>query len=293
MRELLSLSSGRNDDLCARSRERHLLAKRLASSSPAALAGILGVPVSSMPASTLASPSPSPALPITPNPLAWPQTAFPSTPMVAERTADETISTSTVSVSDYFRQKMQAKMASQAAASGSTTPIDQTSLAVKEEVKVAVEGVKWEGSKTLFGEPTTTPDLGRLVPKLEPVQDLPNIKQESPTVSKPDLIDAGPSDILPPASSSDEKALKRARKEAKRLRKLKTSLLPPGESSNTPSTAFETETPRHSQRTESPIERYAYQEEETEGERKKRKKGKAGRSKAKKAKLKGVPGSST
>jgi Pin2-interacting protein X1 len=108
------------------------------------LAEILGVPIASL--TPTASPTPTPSEPSTP----IPETTESGDPA---RTAEETISTSTLSVADYFRQKLREKAIARHAASGVSSELPETSLArVKEEVKVAVGGVSWEGSRMTFGE---------------------------------------------------------------------------------------------------------------------------------------------
>ncbi|WVR06083.1 hypothetical protein IAU60_003111 [Kwoniella sp. DSM 27419] len=175
------------------SRQRHLNAKRMASQSPAALAEILGVPLSSLPSSP--SPAASPAA--TPVPEAQPEASSSSgTSNANERNSDETVKTATLSVSDYFRQKMREKMLARqtaAAARGETVKVDDlpsSSLErMAESVKKPIGGTSWEGTKTQFEEPA--------VP-----------------------VEFDPSDrpVTPPP---DEKAAKKAKKEAKRLAKLK------------------------------------------------------------------------
>ena len=160
--------------------------KRLASQSPAALAEILGVPVSSLPSSALAS--------LTPTPIAsgssTPISESPAEPVAApeetdDSTADESVMTSKLSVSDYFRMKMREKMlARQKGSAGpATTPESSTSLAVfKEEVKVEVGGAAWEGSRMTF------------------------VEEETPVASTS-------------TAEADEKEAKRRRKEEKRAKK--------------------------------------------------------------------------
>jgi Pin2-interacting protein X1 len=188
------------------SRQRHLQSKRLASSSPAALAEILGVPISSLTSPTQSAP----ATPVeaTPEPVAQDDSG---------RTADEPVKTSNLSVTDYFRQKMREKMlARQAATSahGEAAPEEpKYSLAnVKEEKKVTIGGVGWEGSKMKFEEvkvelaENTASDAG-----LREEQVQVKVEREEPIVVK---VEAGLSEEM------DEKAAKRARKEAKRLKRL-------------------------------------------------------------------------
>ena len=190
-----------------RSRQRHLHAKRLASSSPAALAEILGVPISS-----LSSPSPAPSTqgpsrPIesTPTPPAEPQNKE------TERTAEETVATSTLSVAEYFRQKMREKMlarqdANASMSSGSETPEGSLSR-IKDDVKVAVGGVEWEGSKETFEEIQ--------------VADLEELAEAGPsrTVVEEKEGEKG-AEAGPNMTVGGGKTAKKARKEAGRLKRL-------------------------------------------------------------------------
>ncbi|EIW72406.1 hypothetical protein TREMEDRAFT_66876 [Tremella mesenterica DSM 1558] len=136
------------------SRQKHLHAKRLASSSPAALAEILGVPISSLPTSITTTPTTTSP----PTPVSEPLTV--SEEEIDGRKVTETTSTSSLSVADYFRQKLREKMLARQAntntassSTPSTNDLAENSLArIKEEVKVAVGGVSWEGSKTTFAE---------------------------------------------------------------------------------------------------------------------------------------------
>ncbi|KAK8866143.1 hypothetical protein IAR55_001294 [Kwoniella newhampshirensis] len=179
------------------SRQRHLQAKRMASSSPAALAEILGVPVSSL-TPTPASPSPlgSPSSTPRPQPESHPE-ASTSRGTESERTSDETVTKCTLSVSDYFRQKMREKMLARQGGSGLSAPVKLEELPesslerMTENVKKPVGGSAWEGEKVKFEEDD-------------------NVKVEfNPT-----------EDIAALAPPEDPKAAKRAKKEAKRLAKL-------------------------------------------------------------------------
>ena len=118
------------------------------------------MPVSSLPPSALAS--------LTPTPIAsgssTPISESPAEPVAApeeadDSTADESVMTSKLSVSDYFRMKMREKMLARqkGSAASATAPESSTSLAVlfKEEVKVEVGGAAWEGSRTTFVEEAT------------------------------------------------------------------------------------------------------------------------------------------
>lgn len=169
----------------------------MASQSPAALAEILGVPVSSLPSSPAESAPPSGAS----TPAEAESTPEPSDP--DGRNALETISTSTMSVSDYFRQKLREKMLARQAASGSATPLpalaEGSLAAIKEETKVAA-GAEWEGTKMNFEETTTVTiqSLGGDEPAV-PVEE-----KKKKRKSKED---------------DEDKAAKKARKEARRAAK--------------------------------------------------------------------------
>jgi len=196
--------------LICSSRQKHLVSKRLASQSPAALAEILGVSVASLTA------SPTPSEPSTPVPELTPS-GDPA------RTAEETVSTSTLSVADYFRQKLREKALARHAASGASSELPENSLArVKEEVKVAVGGVSWEGSRVQFGDVDEKPDEK---PDVKPtILELDTITETRPTTLEVDVkptsqeLQAG--DVKP---SKEERraarAEKRRLKEEKRARK--------------------------------------------------------------------------
>jgi Pin2-interacting protein X1 len=166
-----------------------LVSKRLASQSPAALAEILGVSVASL----TASPTPTSSEPSTPVPEAAGDPA---------RTAEETTSTSTLSVADYFRQKLREKALARHAASGASSELPENSLArVKEEVKVEVGGVTWEGSRVTFAEGED------IKPDIKPtLEDKPDIK---PTPSELAAV----TDVKP---SKEER--RRAKEEKRRLK---------------------------------------------------------------------------
>lgn len=166
----------------------------MASQSPAALAEILGVSVASL--TPTASPSPAPQVEITETDEIKSGSSTPNDP----RTADETISTSTLSVSDYFRQKMREKMLARQGASGvSNGDLPEGSLArVKEEVKVAVGGVEWEGSRVTFAEVKEEEDVKPVIP----VEDVkPAVEDIKPSLS---------------TSDSDKSARRLAKEERKR-----------------------------------------------------------------------------
>ncbi|KGB78997.1 Pin2-interacting protein X1 [Cryptococcus deuterogattii 99/473] len=187
------------------SRQRHLAAKRAAVQSPQALAEILGVPVSSLPSTAFATPSPLASSSTTPQPETKPEIKPDVKPTMAElesssalkseRTSEDLVTTSKVSVSDYFRQKMREKMLiRQAAADGSShvkvedLPAHSLENMVEEEERKPAVGSEWEGTKMTFEEQTQ---------EFEPSDSTAAIPKED-----------------------DEKAQKKARKEAKRLAKL-------------------------------------------------------------------------
>lgn len=187
------------------SRQRHLAAKRAAVQSPQALAEILGVPVSSLPSTAFATPSPLASSSTTPQPETKPEIKPDVKPTMAElesssalkseRTSEDLVTTSKVSVSDYFRQKMREKMLiRQAAADGSShvkvedLPAHSLENMVEEEERKPAVGSEWEGTNMTFEEQTQ---------EFEPSDSTAAIPKED-----------------------DEKAQKKARKEAKRLAKL-------------------------------------------------------------------------
>ncbi|GMK53519.1 hypothetical protein CspeluHIS016_0101050 [Cutaneotrichosporon spelunceum] len=222
------------------SRQRHLASKRMASQDPVAMAAILGVPVSSLPtpsASTPASGASTPVSEQTSEPASRDENGDP------QRNALETITTSTVSVSDYFRQKLREKML-QRQGSGSVTPtMSEGSLAVpKEEVKVDVGGVAWEGSKMSFGANTEEVALGDLGADA-PAVNAEKMKKEArkarkeakraaeseataestPSASAPSESTPASSESTPALSDKEarkaDKEAKKREKEEKRLRK--------------------------------------------------------------------------
>ncbi|KAK4687672.1 Pin2-interacting protein X1, partial [Tremellales sp. Uapishka_1] len=191
------------------SRARHLLSKKMASQSPAALAEILGVPVSSLPS------SPSPSISTSSTPVASTSTPLPAVEADdgnPKRDAEEIISTSTLSVGDYFRQKLREKMLARQAASGPSTPLPETSLALlKETPNVAIGGAGWEGSKVTFQEEQV--ELGDLSGEVEEKLER---KKKDRKGKKAKVESEEPSVV---AVEVDEKAEKRSRKEAKKLAK--------------------------------------------------------------------------
>ncbi|ODN77850.1 hypothetical protein L202_04965 [Cryptococcus amylolentus CBS 6039] len=130
------------------SRQRHLIAKKAASQSPQALAEILGIPVSALPASALASPSTSASSTTKPEPEVKVE--------LDDGKTDEMVTTSTLSVSDYFRQKMREKMAARQAASGASAPAELPVHSLESLASLpgpkAVGGTAWEGQKMQFEE---------------------------------------------------------------------------------------------------------------------------------------------
>jgi Pin2-interacting protein X1 len=151
---------------------------------------------------SVASLTPTP----TPSELSTPVPEIPNDP----RTAEETTSTSTVSVADYFRQKLREKAMARHVASGGSTELPEHSLArVKEEVKVDVGGVKWEGSRVTFGESQVDEDVK------------PDIKPDvKPTLAELAAVDTEAEDIKPSKEERRRaKEEKRKLKEEKRARK--------------------------------------------------------------------------
>lgn len=141
------------------------------------------------------SPTPTPSEPSTP------VAEVPNDP----RTADDIVSTSTVSVADYFRQKLREKAMARHVANGTVSELPENSLArVKEEVKVDVGGVKWEGSRMTFGEG-----------QAEDVK--PDIKPDI----KPTLAELAAEEMDKPSKEERRRAKeeKRRLKEEKRARK--------------------------------------------------------------------------
>ena len=189
--------------LIGRSRQRHLQSKRLASQSAAAMAEILGIPVSQVPTpavSGTATPSPAPE---------------PSTSESGEvkRETTDIVSTSTMSVSDYFRQKLREKALARQAASGGATPLPDLPPAL--DFKPSSE---WEGSKVKFEEADV---------KLETLGGY--------ELTAPDEQQSAPLQDLSPAEDENaakkarkaEKAAKKAAKEAKKLVKTEPVDAPP------------------------------------------------------------------
>ncbi|OWZ29057.1 Pin2-interacting protein X1 [Cryptococcus neoformans Tu259-1] len=187
------------------SRQRHLAAKRAAVQSPQALAEILGVPVSSLPSSAVTTPSPLASSSSTPQPEIKPEIKPDVKPTLAdlestsalksERTSEDLVTTSKLSVSDYFRQKMREKMLVRQAATGGSPQVKVEDLPAhslesmgEEEEKKPAAGSGWEGTKMTFEEQTQ---------EFEPSDSTAAIPKEE-----------------------DEKIKKKARKDAKRLAKL-------------------------------------------------------------------------
>ncbi|WVN89152.1 uncharacterized protein L203_104368 [Cryptococcus depauperatus CBS 7841] len=142
------------------SRQRHLLSKKMASQSPQALAEILGVPVSSLPA----SPSPLASESSTPQPenkIAMEESIILSgsgeSLKIKEKEEEEMITTSKVSVADYFRQRMREKILTRqgvtAATPSTSNALPKHSLEkVQDNVKRVIGSSAWEGSKMTFSE---------------------------------------------------------------------------------------------------------------------------------------------
>lgn len=107
---------------------------------------------------------------------------------------------------------MREKMLARQSASGSATPmtdLPEGSLArVKEEVKVAVGGVEWEGSRTTFAEVKQEEDIK------------PDIKPILPIEVKSEIVEAKEAKRLAKEQRRREKDEKRRRKEEKRARKM-------------------------------------------------------------------------
>ena len=188
------------------------------------MAEILGIPVSQVPTpSASASASPAPE----------------EKPTVGsdepKREATDLVSTSTLSVSDYFRQKLREKALARQAASGSSTPLPDLPPAL--DVKPASE---WEGSKvkfeetdikleTLGGYELTAPDEKPVIPAEDviPADDEREAKKArkaekaaKKAAKKACIVKTEP-DTEPPSelSEKDAKAAKRAAKEERRREK--------------------------------------------------------------------------
>jgi Pin2-interacting protein X1 len=125
-----------------RSRQKHLQSKRLASSSPAALAEILGI------STTVKIEDVKPILEnIKPTPAEL--DVKPSlSDLTPKREAEDMVSTSTISVHEYFRQKMRAKAVARQIAAGETPTIEPVIPEPASSSKVAWEGVKMEFTET-------------------------------------------------------------------------------------------------------------------------------------------------
>ena len=214
-----------------RSRQRHLQAKRMASSSPAALAEILGVPVSSRTTSisTSAASSSRPSASLIASPMK-PSEASPSTVRLGltERTTDEVISTSTVSVSDYFRTKMREQMAARNGGRSSTAMPDQNSVPIVEmDPNMDAAGrPQWEEQRlTLCGQRKTSEEHSATHMSVEAPSPFETAKRSKKIrIGKselPEPISAiDPSKEIPKTlRSADQKVAKKARKEAKQLQK--------------------------------------------------------------------------
>jgi len=172
--------------------------------------------VSSLPYST--PPSVSPALSAsTTESFSSPLPSSSSTSVVPERSADEVISTSALSVSDYFRKKMRDKMASRAAASGLTSPkLETIAMIIKDEIKLPGGAAVWRGSQTTFKqEPELPLQTGEPIFRVKQELDIRQTNDSDPSTHR---YPATISTVSRPstASSATDREAKRARKEAKR-----------------------------------------------------------------------------
>lgn len=215
--------------LTTSSRQRHLQSKRLASQSAAAMAEILGIPVSQIPTPSVSgSASPAPTEVIV-------KTEEDGEP---KRDAEKLVSTSTMSVSDYFRQKLREKTLARQAATGIATPLPDMPAP---DVKPSSE---WEGSKvkfeednvkleTLGGYELTAPEeaVSTVLSSDSPIDDeraakkarkaARAAKKEAKDAIKTEIVKLEPADHAVAAESSRdaEKAAKKAAKEQRKLEK--------------------------------------------------------------------------
>lgn len=116
------------------------MSKRSATSSPAALAEILGIPVSSLPASP--SPTPTPAAEATPEPAA----------PIEGRISEEITTKATMSVNDYFREKLRQKALERAKAAGIAAPVEVENKYTAVPDAKPIGGIAFEGRKTALDE---------------------------------------------------------------------------------------------------------------------------------------------
>ncbi|WWC66163.1 uncharacterized protein I206_100064 [Kwoniella pini CBS 10737] len=212
------------------SRQKHLNMKRMASQSPAALAEILGVPISSLPSSPPPSSTPQPESPGESSSFGL------GANKENERNSDETVTKSTLSVSDYFRQKMREKMAARQAnseASGSISKINVEELPSSSLERIPdvgssskpIGGTAWEGQKVAFEDVQVEFD-----PSSEPVrQPVETEKKKKDKKSKKEKTKEGEDPIHAAAEHvhqfehagevEDEKARKKQEKEEKKRKK--------------------------------------------------------------------------
>jgi Pin2-interacting protein X1 len=122
-----------------------------------------------------------------------------------------------MSVADYFRQKLREKALARHAASGATAELPENSLArVKDEVKVDVGGVKWEGSRVTFGQDQDVkPDIDQDV-KLDIKPDV------KPTLTELAALDVKPDLDIKPSKEERKKAKEEKRRLKEERRALKT-----------------------------------------------------------------------
>ena len=190
--------------LTTRSRQRHLQSKRLASQSAAAMAEILGIPVSQIPTPSVSgSASPAPTEVIV-------KTEEDGEP---KRDAEKLVSTSTMSVSDYFRQKLREKALARQAATGIAAPLPDLPAP---DVKPSSE---WEGSKVKFEEDNV---------KLETLGGYELTAPEEAQAVSTVLSSDSPSDE-DRAAKKARKAARAAKKEAKQAIKAETVKLEPAD----------------------------------------------------------------
>jgi Pin2-interacting protein X1 len=181
------------------------------------MAEILGIPVSQVPTP---SGSASPA----------PVEETEQKPDEVKREATDLVSTSTMSVSDYFRQKLREKALARQAASGSTTPLPDLPPAL--EVKPSSD---WEGSKvkfeeadvkleTLGGYELTAPDEQAIAaPEDERAAKKARKAEKAAKKAEKEALKVGvklePEDLDVTPESKETKAARKAAKQAKKQEK--------------------------------------------------------------------------
>lgn len=142
-----------------------------------------------------------------------PEAASSASDSEPKRDSLETVTTSKMSVSDYFRQKLREKALARQSASGSNTPVPTLSvgsLAVMEEVKITQDGVGWAGTKMKFEEvETKLANLGGEADQAD--EDKSEVVKEEKKSKK--------SKGKEKAGDDEAKAAKKARKEEKRAKK--------------------------------------------------------------------------